>query len=163
MTAASPRNTLKSTTGPTAKAGIDIRILAGTGGRDLPHPRHHHQARCAARRCTTTSYIGENCNVDIVAGCGIHNCRRARPPSHDGVHTFHIGKNSHVHYVGKATTARATVRGEQDHESPDHRLSGGGRFHPDGHRPDPGRGLHQARHQDRRAARTPRPSSPSGC
>ena len=45
-------------------------------------------------------YVGENCDVDIVAGCGIHNsgCNESR---HDGVHTFYIGKNSHVRYSEK--------------------------------------------------------------
>lgn len=45
-------------------------------------------------------YIGENADVLIVAGCGIHNpgCQTAR---HDGVHTFHVGKNAKVKYVEK--------------------------------------------------------------
>ena len=45
-------------------------------------------------------YVGENCDVDIVAGCGIHNsgCNESR---HDGVHTFYVSKNSHVRYVEK--------------------------------------------------------------
>ncbi len=58
-------------------------------------------------------YIGENCNVEIVAGCGIHNCGE-QDSRHDGVHTFHIGKNSHVHY-SESIMARATARRE-DHE-----------------------------------------------
>ena len=42
----------------------------------------------------------DDCDVDIVAGCGIHNsgCDESR---HDGIHTFHIGKNSRVHYIEK--------------------------------------------------------------
>ena len=45
-------------------------------------------------------YIGEDCDVTIVAGCGIHNsgCGTSQ---HDGIHTFHVGKNSRVHYVEK--------------------------------------------------------------
>ena len=45
-------------------------------------------------------YIGEGCDVDIIAGCGIHNsgCDEAR---HDGVHTFYVGKNSRVRYAEK--------------------------------------------------------------
>ena len=45
-------------------------------------------------------YIGDNCDVLIVAGCGIHNggCGTTQ---HDGIHTFHIGKNSRVRYVEK--------------------------------------------------------------
>ena len=45
-------------------------------------------------------YIGENCNVNIVAGCGIHNCG-AEASRHDGVHTFYVGKHSHVKYTEK--------------------------------------------------------------
>ena len=43
-------------------------------------------------------FIGENSDVTIVAGCGIHNdtCGNAE---HDGVHTFYVGKNAKVRYV----------------------------------------------------------------
>lgn len=34
----------------------------------------------------------------IVAGCGIHN-GGDKKSSHDGIHTFHIGKNARVRYV----------------------------------------------------------------
>lgn len=44
--------------------------------------------------------IGENCDVLIVAGCGISNCGH-QDSEHDGVHTFHVGKNSKVKYVEK--------------------------------------------------------------
>ena len=45
-------------------------------------------------------YIGEGADVLIVAGCGIHNpgCDTAQ---HDGIHTFHVGKNAKVRYVEK--------------------------------------------------------------
>ena len=46
-------------------------------------------------------YVGEDCDVDIVAGCGIHNCG-CNESRHDGIHTFYVGKNSHVRYIGKA-------------------------------------------------------------
>lgn len=45
-------------------------------------------------------YVGENCDVLIVAGCGIDNCG-SQDSRHDGVHTFHIGKNAKVKYVEK--------------------------------------------------------------
>ncbi|MBO4726696.1 MAG: SufD family Fe-S cluster assembly protein [Clostridia bacterium] len=45
-------------------------------------------------------YIGENCDVLIVAGCGIHNDTNQNS-RHDGIHTFHIGKNAKVKYVEK--------------------------------------------------------------
>ena len=45
-------------------------------------------------------YIEDGANVNIIAGCGIHNsgCNESR---HDGVHTFHVGKNANVCYVEK--------------------------------------------------------------
>ena len=45
-------------------------------------------------------YIGENADVLIVAGCGIHNSGDEKS-QHDGIHTFHIGKNAKVKYVEK--------------------------------------------------------------
>ena len=44
--------------------------------------------------------MGENCDVLIVAGCGIDNCG-AQNSEHDGIHRFWIGKNSHIKYVEK--------------------------------------------------------------
>ncbi len=45
-------------------------------------------------------YIEDGSDVTIVAGCGIHNdgCEETR---HDGIHSFHIGKNAVVRYVEK--------------------------------------------------------------
>ena len=37
-------------------------------------------------------YIGEDSDVVIVAGCGIHNCGD-QDSEHDGIHRFFIGKN----------------------------------------------------------------------
>ena len=45
-------------------------------------------------------YIGEGADVTIVAGCGIHNCGDSES-AHDGIHTFHIGKNARIHSVEK--------------------------------------------------------------
>ena len=45
-------------------------------------------------------YVGDDCDVTIVAGCGIHNSGDS-DSRHDGLHSFYIGKNSHVKYVEK--------------------------------------------------------------
>ncbi|MBQ9849272.1 MAG: SufD family Fe-S cluster assembly protein [Clostridia bacterium] len=45
-------------------------------------------------------YIGDNAEVLIVAGCGIHNSGDEKS-QHDGIHTFHIGKNAKIKYVEK--------------------------------------------------------------
>ncbi|SCG90009.1 FeS cluster assembly protein sufB [uncultured Clostridium sp.] len=45
-------------------------------------------------------YIEDGADVTIIAGCGIHNsgCNESR---HDGIHTFHVGKNANVRYEEK--------------------------------------------------------------
>ncbi len=43
-------------------------------------------------------YIGENADVTIVAGCGIHNTGDNKS-QHDGIHSFHVGKNAKVKYI----------------------------------------------------------------
>ena len=45
-------------------------------------------------------FIGEGCDVNIVAGCGIHNCG-GEESRHDGVHTFYVGRGSRVRYTEK--------------------------------------------------------------
>lgn len=41
-------------------------------------------------------YIEDNAVVTIVAGCGVHS---SKDSGHNGIHTFHIGKNAQVTYV----------------------------------------------------------------
>ncbi|MDR3728376.1 MAG: SufD family Fe-S cluster assembly protein [Oscillospiraceae bacterium] len=81
------------------KSGIDIRILDGTVGETYHIPVLITKSGIE-ETVYNDFYIGENCNVDIVAGCGIHNCGD-QTSRHDGIHTFHVGKNSHVHYTEK--------------------------------------------------------------
>lgn len=45
-------------------------------------------------------FIGENADVTIVAGCGIHNAT-CSDAEHDGIHTFYVSKNAKVRYVEK--------------------------------------------------------------
>ena len=45
-------------------------------------------------------FIGDNCDVVIVAGCGIDNCG-THDSQHDGIHRFYVGKNSKIKYVEK--------------------------------------------------------------
>lgn len=45
-------------------------------------------------------YIGENADVVIVAGCGIHNSS-CETSEHDGIHTFHLEKGAKVKYIEK--------------------------------------------------------------
>ena len=79
--------------------GIDIHIKDGTQNESV-----HIPVVLSASGLTETVYndffIGENCDVVIVAGCGIDNCGSANS-EHDGVHRFFVGKNSKVKYVEK--------------------------------------------------------------
>lgn len=45
-------------------------------------------------------YIGDDSDVVIVAGCGIHNCGN-QDSEHDGIHRFYVGKNAKIKYVEK--------------------------------------------------------------
>lgn len=83
----------------TDKEGIDIRIADGTC-HEVCHIPVIISKTGVHEMVYNDFYIGENCDVEIVAGCGIHNsgCDESR---HDGVHTFYIGKNSRVHYSEK--------------------------------------------------------------
>jgi len=44
--------------------------------------------------------IGEDADVTIIAGCGIH-CGSSEAEGHAGIHDFHVGKNARVTYVEK--------------------------------------------------------------
>lgn len=83
----------------TDKPGIDIRIKAGTKNEACHIPVIISKTGLS-EMVYNDFYVGDNCDVEIVAGCGIHNsgCSESR---HDGVHTFYIGKNSRVHYSEK--------------------------------------------------------------
>ncbi|MET0017360.1 SufD family Fe-S cluster assembly protein [Oscillibacter sp.] len=86
-------------TGKTDKAGIDIRVKPGTVGETCHIPVIITKPG-VQEMVYNDFFIGENSNVNIVAGCGIHNCGD-QTSRHDGVHTFYVGKNSHVHYSEK--------------------------------------------------------------
>ena len=80
-------------------SGIDIYVQPGTVGESVHIPviiskTGHEEV------VYNDFHIGENCDVVIIAGCGIHN-DGACASRHDGVHTFFVGKNSKVLYVEK--------------------------------------------------------------
>jgi Fe-S cluster assembly scaffold protein SufB len=86
-------------TSKTDKPGIDIRIKPGTKGEKCYIPVIISKTGLT-EMVYNDFFVGDDCDVEIVAGCGIHNsgCDESR---HDGVHTFYIGKNCHVHYSEK--------------------------------------------------------------
>ena len=83
----------------TDNPGIDIRIKPGTKGETVYIPVIVTKSGLKDV-VYNTFYIGEDCDVKIVAGCGIHNCGD-EATEHDGIHSFHIGRNSRVSYVEK--------------------------------------------------------------
>lgn len=80
-------------------SGIDIMIKPGT-----KHESVHIPVILSQSGLTETVYndfyIGEDADVTIIAGCGIHNGGDQKS-QHDGIHSFHIGKNARVKYIEK--------------------------------------------------------------
>ena len=83
----------------TDKDGIDIHIAPGTKAEHVHIPVVITES---GRHDVVYNdfFIGEGADVQIVAGCGIHNCGDC-DSEHDGVHTFFVGKNAKVTYVEK--------------------------------------------------------------
>ena len=83
----------------TDKSGIDIRIKPGTKHESV-HIPVVLSASGLKEVVYNDFYIGEGADVEIVAGCGIHNdgCDTSQ---HDGIHTFHIGRNASITYTEK--------------------------------------------------------------
>ena len=81
------------------KPGIDIHVAPGTKNESLHIPVIVTQTGFTDL-VYNDFHIGEDADVEIIAGCGIHNsgCETSQ---HDGIHTFYIGKNSRVRYVEK--------------------------------------------------------------
>lgn len=83
----------------TDKPGIDIIIKANTKGEKVHIPVIISETGLK-ELVYNDFYIGDNADVEIVAGCGIHNCGDDES-RHDGVHTFFVGKNARVTYTEK--------------------------------------------------------------
>lgn len=79
--------------------GLEIFVAAGTKDETVSIPA-----------CVTHGdiddlvyndfFIGEDADVIIVAGCGIHT-ETGEPARHNGIHRFFVGKNSKVKYLEK--------------------------------------------------------------
>ena len=83
----------------TDKQGIDIIIKPGTRNESVHIPVVLSQSGLT-EMVYNDFYVGDDCDVTIIAGCGIHNSGDL-DSKHDGIHSFFIGKNSHVKYVEK--------------------------------------------------------------
>ncbi|MCI8578434.1 MAG: SufD family Fe-S cluster assembly protein [Lachnospiraceae bacterium] len=80
-------------------SGIDIRIQPGTKHESVHIPVVISESGLK-EMVYNDFYIGEDSDVVIVAGCGIHNCGD-QDSQHDGLHRFYVGKNARVKYVEK--------------------------------------------------------------
>ena len=81
------------------KPGIDITVKRGTKNESVHMPVIITKTG-VEDLVYNDFYIGEDADVLIVAGCGIHNSGDKKS-EHDGIHRFHIGKNARLKYVEK--------------------------------------------------------------
>ena len=79
--------------------GIEIYVKPGTKG-EMAHIPVVVDKSGFADVVYNDFYIGDGAEIDIVAGCGIHN-DGTHLTQHDGIHTFHVGKNAKVRYTEK--------------------------------------------------------------
>ena len=81
------------------KPGIDVIIRGDTKG-EYVHIPVVVATSGMMDEVYNDFYVEDGAEVNIIAGCGIHNsgCNESR---HDGIHTFHIGKNCNVRYEEK--------------------------------------------------------------
>lgn len=83
----------------TDKSGIDIIIKPNTKGETIHIPVIISESGLS-ELVYNDFIVGENADVTIIAGCGIHNCGE-KESRHDGIHSFFVGKNAKVKYVEK--------------------------------------------------------------
>ncbi|MGM9974439.1 MAG: SufB/SufD family protein [Clostridiaceae bacterium] len=81
------------------KPGIDIFVKPGTKGESV-HIPVILTATGLKDLVYNDFFIGEGAEVKIIAGCGIHNGGKEES-QHDGIHSFHIGRNARVSYIEK--------------------------------------------------------------
>ena len=81
------------------KAGIDIYVKDGTCNESMHIPVLLSQSGLE-EMVYNDFHIGANCDVTIIAGCGIHN-GGDKASRHDGIHSFFVGENSKVKYIEK--------------------------------------------------------------
>lgn len=81
------------------KPGIDITVKPGTKNESVHIPVIITQTG-VDDLTYNDFYIGDDADVVIVAGCGIHNSGDKKS-EHDGIHRFFIGKNARIKYVEK--------------------------------------------------------------
>ena len=81
------------------KPGIDIVVKDGTKNQSLHIPVIVTEAGLKDL-VYNDFYIGKDCDITIVAGCGIA-CGSSEEQGHNGIHSFHIKSGSKVKYIEK--------------------------------------------------------------
>lgn len=81
------------------KPGIDIIVKDGTKNQSLHIPVIVTEAGLKDL-VYNDFYIGKDCDITIVAGCGIA-CGSSEEQGHNGIHSFHIKSGSKVKYIEK--------------------------------------------------------------
>lgn len=81
------------------RSGIDIKIKAGTKGESVHIPVVLSQSGLK-ESVYNDFFVGEDCDVTIIAGCGIHN-GGDQASEHSGIHRFFVEKDAKVRYVEK--------------------------------------------------------------
>ena len=81
------------------KPGIDIYIKDGTKNESVHIPVLLSQTGLK-ELVYNDFHIGRDCDVTIVAGCGIHN-GGSEASEHSGVHSFYLAENAKVKYIEK--------------------------------------------------------------
>ena len=80
-------------------SGIDIHIKPGTKNESVHIPVIMEKSGLHDV-VYNDFFVGEDCDVIIVAGCGINNCGNM-DSEHDGIHRFFVEKNAKVRYIEK--------------------------------------------------------------
>lgn len=79
--------------------GMDIIIKENTKGEEVYIPACVTHTK-VEDLVYNDFYIGENADVTIIAGCGVHT-ETGEPARHNGIHRFFLKKNSRVLYLEK--------------------------------------------------------------
>ncbi len=74
------------------KQGIDIRVKPAHKGRDQCHIPVIISKTGLSELVYNDFYIGDDCDVEIVAGCGIHNSGCNETPPRRRAHLLHRQK-----------------------------------------------------------------------
>ena len=83
----------------TDKPGIDIIVKPGTKNESIHIPVIISQTGLKDL-VYNDFFIGDDADVTVIAGCGIHNCG-TQLSEHSGIHSFPLGKNARLRYVEK--------------------------------------------------------------